>query len=142
MRLTSALCLLFSALVFTGCGSYDAQLMPGQNVAAVKHFFVLTNPNDTHGINHQIVAALRARDRVVETGPATMIPDETQVVVTYEDHWSWDFGDHLVYLQVSVQDRRTRTPMANGRFSTRVASRKPVPTIVGEVVGQMLGERK
>jgi hypothetical protein len=142
MRALTSVLLLVSFVLLGGCASYDAQLMPGQNLDGAKRFFVLTNPNDTHGVGHQIVAALRARGREAETGPLTMMPDATQVMVTYEDHWSWDFGDHLVYAQVSARARDSNAPLSTARFSTRLPTRKSATDIVSAMVGRMLAGEK
>lgn len=131
-----------AAALLAGCASYEQVIAPSASLDNVKHFFVLTNPNDSRGIAHQIVGALRVRDRRAETGPATMMPEETQMIVTYEDAWSWDFGEHLVYLQISVRDRRSNVPASTARFATRLPSRRSTAQIVSDVVEQVLSGQK
>lgn len=129
---------LLAALVFlAGCASYSASHL--RSLADTRRFFVLSNANDNRALDHQIAAALRARGLEAETGPLTMMPDETQVVVTYQDHWTWDFGDHLVYLQLNVRDRRSAVQnLATATFSTRLPTRTPTEGIVAELVGKLL----
>lgn len=142
MRALSFAFVLSLALLLAGCASYDAQNLSGQNLDGVKRFFVLANANDSRGLAHQVVHALRARDRIAETGPATMMPDDTQLVISYDDQWSWDFGERLVYLQISARGRRDQQPAAFARFATRVPSRRSTPEIVGELVDQLLTGKK
>src|SRR5690349_11607586 len=100
--------LVLLALLLGGCTAYNAQVQRGRSLAGVQRFFVLANANDSHGLEHRIVAALRARGLTAESGPRTMMPENTQALITYEDHWAWDFGDHLVHLQLNVHDAETQ----------------------------------
>jgi hypothetical protein len=129
--------LLLALGLFTGCASYRAD--HHRSLAGLRDFFVLSNANDNRALDHQIAAALRARGFKAETGPITMMSDEAQVVVYYQDHWTWDFGDHLVQLQISVRDRASTQTIATARFSTRLPTRTPTSGIVDGLVGQLIG---
>lgn len=133
--------LLLPALVIlgllAGCSTYDAKVERGRSLEGVQRYFVQSNLNDNRAIDHQIAAALKARGVEVETGPLTMMPDETQAIVTYQDHWTWDFGDRLVFLQLIVRDRKTSQTYATIKFSAKVPSGKPLSAIVDELVGRL-----
>lgn len=124
--------------LLAGCASYDTEVVRGRSLAGVQRFFVVSNPNDNRALDHQIMAALQARGYTAETGPRTMMPDDTQAIVSYQDRWTWDFGDRLVYLQIGVRDRKSSQTYATATFSTRLPTRKPIPAIVDELVGQLL----
>ena len=126
--------------VFAGCTSYDTHVARGLTLTGVQRFFVLSNPNDGHAIDHQIAAALTTRGFQAESGPLTMMPEETQAIVTYQDHWTWDFGDHLVYLQVAVRDQKTNQSYASVEFSAKVPTSKPLADIVDNLVGRLLSK--
>ncbi len=130
------LCLL--ALAVAGCSSYDRQAARGRNLTEVKRFFILSNQNDNHGIDRQIEAALQLRTREADTGPLTMMPDGTQALVSYEDHWTWDFGEHLVYLEISARDARSGQPYSTVRFSAKIPTRQPLETVIGQLVDRLL----
>ena len=128
---------LLALVFFTGCASYNAS--HNRSLEGVRRFFVLSNSNDNHALDHQIAGALRARGFEAETGPHTMMPDDTQAVVIYQDHWTWDFGEHLVYLQLSVRDRKSSSSnLATATFSTRLPTRASTDGIVGELVRKLL----
>ncbi len=131
-----ALLLLLGLLA--GCTSYDARVERGRSLAGVQRYFVLTNASDNHGLDQQIAAALKARGCEAVTGPLTMLPDDTQAIASYQDHWAWDFGDHIVYLQVTVRDRLTSQVNATATFSAKVPTRKPPSGIVDELIDQLL----
>ncbi|HEY8994564.1 MAG TPA: hypothetical protein VIM71_07885 [Lacunisphaera sp.] len=133
--------LLLALGFLAGCASYSASHQ--RSLADTRRFFVLSNANDNRALDHQIATALRARGFEADTGPLTMMPDDAQVVVTYQDQWTWDFGDHLVYLQISVRSRRSPSQhLATATFSTRLPTRKPTDGIVAELVGKLLESGK
>ena len=132
--------LLLALAFFAGCASYHAS--HSRSLEGTRRFFVLSNANDNRALDHQIANALRARGFTAETGPITMMPDDAQAVVTYQDQWTWDFGDHLVYLQVSVRDRKSTQNLASATFSTRLPTRTPTSGIVDGLVGKLLEDGK
>lgn len=129
--------LLLLLLLLTGCATYDAKVERDRSLVGVQRYFVQSNPNDNRAIDHQITAALTARGYQAETGPLTMMPDDAQAIVTYQDHWTWDFGDRLVYLQLIVRDRKNNQIYATVKFSTKLPTRKSLTGIVDELVGQL-----
>ena len=135
--------LLFAGLLLlSGCVSYDSNVVSSKGLDGVKRFFVLSNQNDNHGIDHHIEAALKIRGNEASAGPMTMLPDDAQVIVTYEDRWEWDFGDHLIFLQLNVRDRRTDALLTSERFSAKIPKHKTTPVVVGELIDRLLADRK
>ena len=136
-----ALGVLLGLLFTAGCASYNAQTL-GRGVGDAKRFFVQSNLNDNHAIDRQLVAALKLRERTADNGPLTMMPDDAQVIVSYEDQWTWDFGDHLLYLQLRAQDRRTGQPLATVVFRARIPTKRPLADILGELTDRLLAAPK
>jgi len=133
--------LILGTWLLAGCSSYDAQT-GGKGVAGQKRIFIQSNQNDNNALDTQIVAALKLRGYESDCGPLTMMPDDTQVIVTYEDHWTWDFGDHLAYLQISARDRRTGNLYGSAQFRAKIPTKKSIPKIIGELVDRILAEAK
>jgi hypothetical protein len=131
----SLLLLLLLGLV-SGCASYNTNVQ--RTLQGVTHFFVLANGNDNRALNHQIVATLKARGFSAETGPLTMMPDESQAIITYQDYWTWDFGEHLVYLQISARDRKTSEPFGSVTFQSKLPSGKTTAVIVDGLIVKLL----
>ena len=125
-------------LLLGGCASYEASADPGRSLTKTQRFFVASNLNDNHGLDRQLVEALRAHGRTAELGPLTMMPDDTQVVLTYADRWAWDFGDHLVYLQLAVRDAHAEQTFATVAFGAKVPLREPANTTLGRLVDNLL----
>ena len=131
------LALLSLGLLLGGCASFNAQVEHGRSLAGVQRFFVVSNLNDNHAFDQQIAAALRARGLAAEVGPLTMMADQTQAVVTYQDRWTWDFSDHLVFLRLNVRDTRSDQFFATATFDARIPLRKPPAEIIALMVDRL-----
>ena len=107
----------------------------GHSLTGVQRFFVVSNTNDNHAVDHRIAEALQAGGRTADLGPLTMMPDDTQAVVSYSDRWTWDFGDHLVFLKISVRDPRGAAAYGSVTFEASIPSRDAIPVIVGRLGG-------
>jgi len=126
------------ALALGGCTSSSVQIEHGRSLKKIQRFFVVSNLNDNHGIDHQIAETLKARGREADSGPLTMMPDNTQAVVTFNDHWNWDFSDHLTFLQISVRDTKSEQSFATVTFAAKIPSRKDPADIVTNLVDELL----
>ena len=100
-------------LLLTGCTAVSSHVDKGRHLAGVRHFFVLSNLNDNHAIDESIVRALKAHGFQAESGPFTMMPDNAQALITYEDRWAWDFSNHMVHLKIAAQDPQALQPYAS-----------------------------
>jgi hypothetical protein len=122
-----------------GCASTDTHVAEkGRSLKDVRRFFVLRNLKDNHGIDTRIVRALQARGLEAESGPVTMLPDSAQAVIVYEDRWSWDFSDHMVYLKIGARDPGAVFPYVTSSYLKQVAFTTQVDAVVGDVVGKLL----
>lgn len=137
---TCALTILGLGFLLGGCASFDATIDRGRSLRDMQRFFVLSNPNDNRALDRQIAQALKARGRTAEVGPLTMMPDDTQAVIAYQDRWDWDFADHLFFLQITARDPLASQPYASATFSTRVPLREKTAATVDQLVGALLGK--
>lgn len=131
-------CLAALALLLGGCATYDTDVARGRSLAGIKKYFVVSNLNDNHALDHHLAASLRARGFEAEVGPLTMMPDDTQAVVTYQDHWAWDFGDHLTFFRLHVREPHLRQPFATITFTARVPLREKPTVTVDRLIGRLL----
>ena len=133
-----ALVLLLIGLQLGGCASFEASTDRGRSLRDVQRFFVLSNSSDNRALDQQIASALKSHGRTVAIGPLTMMPDDTLAVIAYQDHWAWDFGEHLVFLKITVRDPLASQPYASVTFSTRVALREQTAVTVNRLVETLL----
>ncbi len=133
---------LLMALLFAGCTSVGTKVDKGRHLAGARHFFVLSNLNDNHAIDESIVRTLQARGFQAENGPLTMLPDSAQVVITYDDRWTWDFSLHLVRLQIAARDIQSVQPFATAVYQKNIALSTEVDAVVSQLVGELLKSAK
>jgi len=136
------LLVLLSSLLLGSCASYEAHVERGKGLGEVKRYFVLTNLNDNHALDRAIAEALKARGFAAEIGPRTMMPEDTQAIVSYQDRWTWDFGDHLIYLNIGAQDALSNQLIATASFTASIPLREPAQLTVSRLVGQLVAGKK
>lgn len=134
--------LFILSLLLSGCASYDARIEKGYNLAQTQRFFIIHNPSDNHGLDHQIAAALQARGLTVEIGPLTMMPEATQAVIVYQDRWAWDFGEHLVYLQIEAREPQKSQAFASASLVTTIPLRESSTVSVNRLIDRLFAGKK
>lgn len=125
-----------------GCTSIDTQVDHTQDLAGRQRWFVIANANDSRGLDRLLANTLRARGLTAESGPRTMMPDNTQAAVTYQDSWTWDFGDRLMYLQVSVRDARTDRLVGTAQYRVKIPGRQPPSEIIFDLLDRLFADGK
>lgn len=142
MKRLFPLFLLLSAILLGGCATSSTRVEPFRNLGDRQRFFVLANANDNRAVDRRIANALRARGFTAEHGPRTMMPDDTQVLVTYEDRWSWDFGDRLNYLRITARDAKNAQALASAEYFAKIPGRQSVDAFIGTFLDRMLAGKK
>ena len=125
-------------LAFAGCTSVSRTVAPGRDPAALREVFVATNLNDNHGLARHVAAALREKGLRVESGPLTLLPESAEAVVNYDDRWAWDFGEHMVYLRLSLSDPGEVRPYATATRSKHIERATDLSVVVPELVAELL----
>ncbi|MBI2511748.1 MAG: hypothetical protein HYV96_07215 [Opitutae bacterium] len=100
MKALAWLLLGFVALA-TGCGS----LTTAGRVDLGKHrrVWVEQRLNDNLGVGRKLAAELNALGYTADVGHLTMMPENTELIVTYDTREEWDFRAYLIELNVSVR---------------------------------------
>jgi len=118
-------------------------LEPSANLIAIKSYYVVHQPKDTHGIHNLI------RDRVVKEGfNASAGPELPQAthkadsVITYIDRWMWDITLYLLELTVTLRDANNNFPLAVGNSFHTSLTRKSPEEMVEEVMTNIFNAAK
>lgn len=135
--------ILAVAVAFTasGCSSLSAEGARA-DLARAARVFVEQRLNDNHGLDRALVAELRALGYEAESGPLTMMPERTQLVVTYDAREEWDFRAYLIEFNVAVRpaDNYHRI-VASGRYFRPGLTTKAPAEMVREVVTRVFPPR-
>jgi hypothetical protein len=132
--LTSLIILLACAL--QGCASYTSWTSKQASLADCKRIWVDNNLSDNHRIELMLVEALKVRGISAESGPPTMRSDQDCFVLSYRDHWSWDFSEHLTALELELRDVKLKKMLATATYSGPASMR----TSPQEAVNRLLAE--
>jgi hypothetical protein len=111
---------------------------PGTSLAGYKSFWVKSNLDDNHAIDRLLVQVLKGRGFQADFGPLTMMPRDTQVVVTYRDRWTWDFKDHMTSLEITMQDVRSEKQIAVASFVGPASMTAGSLEVAERLVGDLL----
>lgn len=112
----SVLVFLVGLLALSGCSSVQTQQNPKADLQQFKKFYVEHRLTDDHHIDELIVAELRSYGLVADAGPLTMMPRDTDAVVSYVDTWAWDFKSYLYQLDIGIRDARRESGLATGSY--------------------------
>lgn len=137
--------LLVSLLLLSllgGCASRNVTVDRRQGLDGLERFFVVANANDNRALDRHLVNALRARGLTADSGPRTMMPEDTQAILLYEDQWSWDFGERLQILTLTVREPGRGGTLATAGYVARIPGRRPPAGIVGDLVTRLFTGEK
>ena len=123
--------------LLAGCTIVHSEKRPATDLSKFKHVFVERRLSDDHGIDRLIVGELRKRGYDSSTGPLTMLPDNADAVIIYEDEWTFDFTTHMTMLEIRVRPADKAQAIATGRYFQRWISSKSPAKIVGEVMNSL-----
>lgn len=141
MKITGLLLLLLIGL--SGCFSANSAITDqSADLRAYRHIYVQSSQNDSNHLDQMLANELVRLGYDASAGVRTMMPDNTQLYITYESQWAWDFHTYLIQLDITVRDVRTDKHLGNGRaFHSGVTTKAP-EKFVTEVLKPIFGPRK
>ncbi|HXA79702.1 MAG TPA: hypothetical protein VNV14_00410 [Opitutaceae bacterium] len=108
--------LLVLTLLLAACSSLSVQKQAGTNLAGFKKIYVEHRLADGRGVDQLITQELSRLGYDASSGPLTMTPPDTEVVLTYVDEWNWDFTLYMIDLGVQVRDARSGQVLATAHY--------------------------
>ncbi|MBI5690914.1 MAG: hypothetical protein HZC55_12570 [Verrucomicrobia bacterium] len=134
------LCLLAAAVVLAtaGCSSVSARKVV--SLDRFQRFFVERRLNENNHLDEILVAELQRLGRQASSGPLTMMPENTEVLVTYDARWTWDFKTYLIDLGVELHTVFPSKKLADGRYYQPSLRPKPPADAVRDLLGRLFGK--
>jgi hypothetical protein len=133
--------LLLGVTLLTGCSSVQTHRNPGVDLARYQRFYVEHRLTDDRHLDEMIVARLHELGREASFGPLTMMPEDTQVVVTYEDAWAWDFKNYLIELNIQFRSARKDRGLAYGGYRQPSMITKSPEEVVSLILTPLFSKR-
>jgi hypothetical protein len=136
--LINSLLLLCSLVFLSGCVSNQkGAIIPGNDIGALRKYYVVHLPADTRGVNQMIADELNSRGFTATTGEAVNVPADVDAVITYQDKWMWDITMYMIQLDIQFRKPVSDVPMATGSSMRTSLARKSPPNMIKEVLDQI-----
>jgi hypothetical protein len=148
LRVTYALRWLLPAIILfttasSGC-SYArvrGEVMRDVDLENRSRVHVVRHEKDERAIDQMIASRLERSGFETTSGLETdAVPEGTQAVVSYEDHWQWDMSNYLIVLRIDFRDPDTRVLLASGHAYRPSMERQTPSFMVDEIISTILGE--
>ena len=138
MSLNPFLPLFLLTFLFAGCSSASTRKVIALD--AFKSIYVEQRLADNNHVDQLIVAELQRLGRIASSGPRTMMPENTDAVLTYTDRWEWDFKTYLIELNIELHTARTRKKLADGRYYQPSIRTKTPDEVIRELLLPLFGK--
>lgn len=102
-----------------------------------EQFYVERRLNENNRVDEFIAAEIRSRGKNAAAGPRTMMPEDTQVNVTYDARWNWDFKTYLIELNLEFYTVHPSKKLADAQYYQPSLTPKSPPEAVRELVGRL-----
>lgn len=141
MKITG--CLLVLLLGLAGCFSANTAITDQSvDLRSYRRIYVQSAQNDSNHLDQLLANELVRLGYEASAGVRTMMPDNAQLLITYESQWTWDFRSYLMDLAITVRDVRTEKQLGNGHvFRSGVVTKSP-EKFAAEVLQPMFGAKK
>jgi hypothetical protein len=113
---TAILTALAGLVLLGGCSQITTRTLPKADIGSQKHIFVERRLADNYGVSVEIARQLRAMGYDASSGALTMMPPGTDLVVSYDDMWTWDFTTYMIEIDMQVRSAHTDKILAVGHF--------------------------
>lgn len=123
-------------LTVAGCSSASAR-----KVMPLDHFqriYVESRLNDNEHLDELFVAELRKFGREASSGPSTMMPENTDAVLTYTPRWQWDFKTYLIELNLELYSVHPHKKLADARYYQPSIKTKPPAEAIHEMLERLM----
>lgn len=126
-------------LVFVGLSSgcvtqLKSDIAPGTDLKSFKKFYVVRLAADQRGVEKLIADRLNVMGYKATAGEKALIPEDAEVIVTYQDKWMWDITMYMIQLDVQIRRPKTEIALASGHSMRTSLVRKSPPEMVAEVL--------
>lgn len=130
---------LFALLLLAGCSSVTSTTAPGVDLTRYQRVWVERRLNENHHVDEFMAEELRRLGYQADSGPLTMMPKDTDIVVYYDGRWTWDFTTYLIDLGVEVRMPHSQRQLAIARFYQPSARPKSAEDVARALIGRLFG---
>jgi len=134
------LLLLCAAALFAGCSSLSSHQNPTVDFSKFQRYYIERRLTDNHNLDQKIVADLQRRGLEASCGHLTMKPEKIDVIVVYDDRWTWDFKSYLIELNISFREARSNKLIATATYRNPGPRAKDPELMIAKILDSFLGK--
>ncbi|MBA4138579.1 MAG: hypothetical protein C0518_14840 [Opitutus sp.] len=141
MRLFATLLCATAGLLLAGCAQLTRE--GRADLSGFRHVFVEQRLNDNLGVDRMLVGELTALGYEAQSGPLTMMPENTQLIVTYDVRETWDFRPYVIELNAAVRPAKDYNRIIGAaRYFRPGVTNKPASAMVHELATKLFPAAK
>ena len=128
MKCFGSFFLLLAVALLANCSSVDTRRtwLAKADLGQFRHIYVESASNDSAQLDVLLAAELKRLGYDAASGVRTMRPLNTELVISYDSRWEWDFRQYLIEISVTVRNARSEQMVASGReFHPGVTNKTP-----------------
>jgi hypothetical protein len=137
-KLPWLLCLL---PLLSACTHLETRVAPAARISSYHNVFVEHELSDGRSIDLFITRKLQSMGFTAAAGPLTMKPTEAELVVSYQEHWTFDLTTYIIEIDMQVHDARTGRELAIGRYFHPSITREYTSDVVDPLVEEIFGSK-
>jgi hypothetical protein len=123
--------------ILSACSHLETRVAPAAKLAGYHNVFVEHELSDGRSIDLFIVRKLQSLGFAAAAGPLTMKPTEAELVVSYQEHWTFDFTTYIIEIDMQVHDARTGRELAVARYFHPSITREYTSDVVDPLVDEL-----
>jgi hypothetical protein len=133
--------LLLAVSLCAGCTTtVSVRKAPTIDLHRFHRIFVDQPLNENHHLDEIMAEELRRLGYEASSGPLTMMPENTEAVISYHAQWAGDFFIYLIDLNISVSTAHTLKPLAEGRYYQPTVRTRSPEKVVHELLPRLFGK--
>jgi hypothetical protein len=128
-------CLIIVVALLNGCSSVSAR-----KVIALDRFqriYVVQRLNENHHLDEIFATELRRLGRDASSGPLTMMPENTDAILTYDARWEWDFKTYLIELNLELHTTHARKKLADAHCHQPTIKPRSPEAVIREMLQRL-----
>ena len=134
------LSLVAAAALCVSCTSVAVVKAPKVDLGRYRRIFVEQPFNENHHVDEMIADEVRRLGRTASSGPLTMMPDNTDAVISYNAQWTGDFTTNLTDLSVVLRTAHTDKRLAEGRYYQPSPRPKSAEYVVRKLIDRLFAQ--
>ena len=139
MKITVILSVVLLGL--SGCFSANSVVTMQADLRSYRRIYVQSAQNDSSHLDQLVANELLRLGYEASAGVRTMMPTNTQLVLTYESQWTWDFRTYLIQLDVTMRDVSTEKQIGKGMVFHSGVMHKSPEKMVAELLAPFFGPK-